>query len=107
MASDPSKQDFLDRLLDDYERRNITVDISMQIPQKDISTNQVGLYKAFIQKAANHFGTDFSEMQQLLKNLQPLDFSGEPINVSKWSTEQLNTFISQASSYLAVYGFHF
>lgn len=107
VASDPSKQEFLDRLLDDYERRNITVDMILQIPEKDINANQYGLYKAFILKAAKHFGTDFRDMQNTLKNLHPTDFAGNNVEVPKWTTEQLNTFISQSSSYLATYGFHF
>jgi len=107
VASDPSKQDFLDRLLDDYERRNITVDMILQIPEKDINSGQYKLYKAFILKAANYFGTDFSDMQTTLQNLRPIDINGNLMDVSKWNSKDLDTFITQSSTYLAEYGFHF
>lgn len=107
VATDSTKQNFLDRLLDDYDNRQITLKVSIEIPEKHINQNQWKLYKAFILKAANHFGTDFEEMHHILKNLRPVDFAGNPVEISRWTSKQLNDFIDQASSYLAQYGFNF
>lgn len=107
IATDPTKQDFLERLTNDYERRDIEVELSFEIPSKNINADQVKVYNAFIVKAAKHFGTDFGQMKHILKNLEPKDFGGNSIPVSKWNNQQLNTFIDQASSYLAEFGFNF
>jgi hypothetical protein len=107
LATDLSKQDFLERLLDSYADRNIVVSITFEVPEKDINEGQVKLYRAFILKAAEHFGTDFREMQQILKNLEPTDASGNRLPLKKWSTNNLNTFIDRSSSYLSEYGFNF
>lgn len=107
VSTEIDKQNFLDRLLDDYENRNITVSVSIEIPTKRINQDQSKLYKAFILKASNHFGTDFPDIHKALKVLHPLDEEGEYIPISKWNTYQLNNFINQASSYMAEFGFHF
>ena len=111
-ATDPSKQDFLDRLQDDYENRKIVVQVSFEIPLKDINADQERLYRAFIVKAADHFGNEFGEMQQMLMQFWPIQPSGimnymERKPVSKWTSKDLDDFINKSSAHLAQFGFHF
>jgi translation initiation factor 2 alpha subunit (eIF-2alpha) len=98
---DSKKRELLNKIKKDYKNRNMTVKVTLEIVQKQINTEQEKLYKAFILKAADHFGTDFLYMANLLIGFAP----DKP--TSRWTTAELNKFIDQASAHLAEFGFHF
>ncbi len=75
--------------------------LSIEPIQKNINEQQESLYKAFILKAANHFGNTFPEMENILRNLMP---EGPR---ERWSTNQLDDFITKSTAYLGQHGFHF
>lgn len=98
-----SKQSLLDKLKKDYKDRDIIFKVTIQIVEKNLNKEQVKLYKAFILKAADHFGNDFGEMQSLLKRF----FPDEDLPVERWNTKELDTFITKSTAFLAEHGFHF
>jgi hypothetical protein len=103
-----SKRLFFQKLLDSYESLNKSYMVTIEIIEKDINEQQVGLYNAFISKASQHFGNTFTEMQNILSVFHPLmidTFGHKPI--SSWSTKELSDFLEQASSLLSEQGFKF
>lgn len=96
-----NKQKLLKKILKFYEEANITYKLQIEPIEKNINESQQALYKAFILKAADHFGTSFPEMEVLLQNLMP---EGPR---ERWSTNQLNDFINKSGSYLSEHGFQF
>ncbi len=107
VPTEHNKRRLFEKIMKDAEERNITFTITYDLPSKDINDEQEKLYKAFILKAANHFGTDFTDMQRTLKVFFPEDFYGDPIHISRWSSQQLDDFITRATAHLAEFGFHF
>ena len=107
IPADSSKTRLFHKLLDNYERQDIIVTVTMEVKSKVINSNQEGLYKAFIIKAADHFGNQFGEMQDLLIQFYPLDNDGNKKNVSRWNSKELDDFMNKAIAILAQHGFHF
>lgn len=102
-----AKEQLLKKLLDHYERVGTTFTIKIEEELPNINGQQEKLYKAFVLKAASHFGSNFGDMQKTLYPFFPTDEFGEKIMPQRWSTPQLNTFIDQASAKLVEFGFHF
>jgi hypothetical protein len=90
----PFQVKLLNKILDTYETQNKTIKVSFEFIDKNINEAQHKLYKAFVLKAADHFGNIYPEMQDIL----PVD---------RWSSEQLNLFITKSTAYLAEHGFNF
>jgi len=96
------QEKLLQKLLLKYEEDNVTVKVTYEIVVKNINEQQKSLYKAFIIKAADHFGDTFNGMENKLKRFMP-----EDKNLSKWSTKELDDFINKSTFFLAEFGFHF
>jgi hypothetical protein len=103
----PFQVKLLNKILDTYETQNKTIKVSFEFIDKNINEAQHKLYKAFVLKAADHFGNIYPEMQDILKVFYPEDVNGEKIPVDRWSSEQLNLFITKSTAYLAEHGFNF
>lgn len=83
--------------------------VTIQIIEKDINSQQIGLYRAFVIKAADHFGNTYKEMEDILKRFYPSN-SFHPKDykpIEKWSSHELDDFISKATSFLGQHGFVF
>jgi hypothetical protein len=98
-----SKKILLDKLKKDYKDRNITFKVTVSIVEKNLNKEQVKLHKAFILKAADHFGTTYPEMLHILERFTP----DEGLSVERWSTKELDTFINKSTAFLAEHGFNF
>jgi hypothetical protein len=107
--SDSSKLKLWNKLIDHYRRSEEIITVTLEVKSKVINSNQEGLYRAFIIKAADHFGNDFSEMQPMLMQFWPLDMlnSRIPKTPDRWTADDLNSFIDRATAHLAPFGFHF
>lgn len=106
----PDKEKFLLKLLNSYQDLNKKFKVTIEIIEKPLSNEQVKLYHAFVFKASKHFGNTFMEMSILLTHLHPqvgMEGVNWPKDVSKWTTDELDTFINQASTLLAEQGFIF
>lgn len=104
-----NKEKFLRKLLDSYQDLNKKFKVTIEIIEKPISSEQTSLYNAFIIKASNHFGNTFIEMEKILMRFHPLNsfHSRDYKSVSKWTSQELDNFINQASALLAEHGFKF
>jgi len=100
----------LDKILNYYEHNQTSLKVTIEIVEKNINESQISLYKAFVIKASNHFGNTFKEMQMILENFHPMvetPNSLQPKSFEKWTSKELDTFINQATAFLAEYGFNF
>lgn len=107
IPADSSKIKLFHELLDNYERQDIIVTVTLEVKSKVINSSQEGLYKAFVIQAAGHFGNEFGEMQTLLKQFWPYNHNAIVRTPSQWTTPELNEFIDRATAHLAPFGFHF
>ena len=106
----PNKISLLEKLLKSYQDLNMKFKVTIEVIEKDINSQQFGLYNAFILKASKHFGNTFEEMELLLKRFHPIFNNGTTTYkkpVKKWNTRELNDFLEQASALLAEHGFIF
>lgn len=101
VPTSPMKQNMLKRMLSSYEAQGKIITLTLEEASKNISAEQQKLYKAFIVKAANHFGNDYHEMEQLLEIYKP----DKPMQ--RWTSEDLDLFIHKSTALLGQYGFHF
>lgn len=105
-----SKKKFFDKLLKSFENENITFKITIENVSKNINEEQIALYKAFILKAADHFGVDYKEMEEMLDRFKPkikgLGFDC-PKPVLRWNNKELDSFINKSTAFLADFGFNF
>lgn len=102
-----TKQSLLQKLLKSYEEQNKAFKITIEELSKDISSEQIKLYRAFIFKASNHFGNTYAEMEELLLQFYPIDIDNKKLVLEKWSSKDLDEFINKSTSHLAEFGFHF
>jgi hypothetical protein len=107
IPTEPNKRKLLSRILDSYENQNISFKITIEPIEKNINESQRKLYDAFILKAADHFGNTYSEMQDILRRFYPINARGEDIPLNRWSSQQLDLFITKSTAFLAEHGFHF
>ncbi len=108
IPTDLNKQKLLAKMLKFYEMQNITFTVTLDLPRKDINEQQLKLYKAFIVQAADHFGNTYSEMEKILKDkFYPIDPTGSDIPLHRWSSEQLDLFITKSTALLVEHGFQF
>lgn len=105
-----SKKKFFDKLLKSFEDENMTFKITIENISKNINEEQIALYKAFIVKAAEHFGNSYPEMEEMLDRFKPkfnslgFDYS---IPIQRWSNKDLDDFINKSTAFLAEFGFNF
>ena len=97
---DDFKQKFFTKLLNHYEQLGMNFKVTIEILSKDVNTNQISLYNAFIIRASQHFGNTFEEMQNELMRFFPLDIELNKKPVEKWNSKELNDFIDKANALL-------
>ena len=105
-----NKVKLLNKLLNSYDEFDMKFKVTIEVIVKNINEQQISLYNAFILKAADHFGNTFIEMELILLHFHPrqLNPSGKWTKpLYKWTTKELDHFISQASALLAEQGFKF
>lgn len=109
----PSKKNLIDKMLRDYEALDKKFYVTFEEVSKDLNESQVGLYRAFIVRASDYFGNTYSEMEDMLKRYHPMRFTiasmgtTDTVPIDKWSSEDLDRFINQASALLSPHGFKF
>ena len=60
----------------------------------------MSVYKAFIVKAANHCGYNYSEMEDVFRKFYPIDVTDDNqkyLEVSQWNSSELDQFIAKAT----------
>lgn len=103
-----NKIDLLQKLLKSYEDLNMKFKLTIEVVDKNLNEQQIGLYKAFIIKSSNHFGNTYKEMEEILFRFFPIDInSNKRKPVDKWTSQELTSFIDNASALLAEHGFVF
>lgn len=88
---------FWNKLLKDYEDKDMCFKVTIEVVGKNINGAQKSLYNAFIYRASDHFGNSFNDMKIMLHILEPRDPTGILVPIERWSTDQLNRFIDEAN----------
>ena len=110
MPVDNRAKQIFEKMTDHYKEFDKTFKISIEDSNKEINVNQKGLYRAFVNSAADYFGNEYHEMEKLLDSFKPNKSFHLPdgkIPVENWSTSQLDDFINKATAHLAQFGFKF
>lgn len=106
----PNKIQLLNKLLNSYEQLGMKFKLTIEVIEKNINQQQISLYNAFIIEASKHFGNTFGEMEFLLMRFHPIVQGNDKRYkkpLKRWNTNDLNTFINQASALLTEQGFKF
>lgn len=96
-----AKQKFLLKLLDSYEEQNMRFKITIENISKDLNEAQMSLYKALVLKVSDYAGTTYSETEDDLRQFFPIDVLSDNntyLPVAKWSSADLDNFISKVIS---------
>lgn len=89
--------------MDYFENIDATLVLNIEFVEKDINQAQLKLYKSFIIRIGEHFGSDYHEAESYVKRFYP----NEDLPPEKWKTKQLDDFISKSVNFLADYGFNY